>query len=97
MGKIGEIILLLVPMDCGDFDDYFSFLTVQNNVIIADLHVEGLWFQPEGEEGDEEHTSFKLTAEGELKVTSESYHNHKLADTLIENYQILSDGSIKKL
>lgn len=97
LGKVGETELVLVPMDCGDFDDYFSLLTIQNKMIVDNVHAEGLWYEPEGEPGDEEHTSFKLSANGHLEIINEIYVKDKLSKTVVDSYELQSDGKLKKL
>lgn len=97
LAEIDKTTIVLVPMDCGDFDDYFSLLTIQNNRIISDVHAEGLWYEPDAKDGDEKQTSFTLTERGALVITTEMFKGNKLMKTESQKYQLMADGSLKQL
>lgn len=85
----GDVPLILVPMDCGDFDYRFYLLTIKNNTIISDLYVEGIWYEPGGPEL-EEITSFKIDKNFSVKVKTTSAGSPQK----IRNYIIRNDGKI---
>ena len=85
----GDVSLILVPMDCGDFDYRFYLLTIKNNTIISDRYVEGIWYEPGGPEL-EEVTSFKIDKNFSVKVKTTSAG----APQKIRNYIIRDDGKI---
>ena len=85
----GDVSLILVPMDCGDFDYRFYLLTIKNNTIISDLYVEGIWYVPGGPEL-EEVTSFKIDKNFSVKVKTTSAGSPQE----VRNYIIRDDGKI---
>ena len=85
----GDVSLILVPMDCGDFDYRFYLLTIKNNTIISDLYVEGIWYEPGGPEL-EEVTSFKIDKNFSVKVKTTSSGSPQE----VRNYIIRNDGKI---
>ena len=85
----GDVSLILVPMDCGDFDYRFYLLTIKNNTIISDLYVEGIWCEPGGPEL-EEVTSFKIDKNFSVKVKTISSGSPQK----VRNYIIRYDGKI---
>lgn len=89
--NIGNVSLILVPMDCGDFDYRFYLLTIKNNTIISDLYVEGIWYEPGGPEL-EEVTSFKIDKNFSVKVKTTSLGSPQK----VRNYIIRDDGKIIK-
>lgn len=89
--------LILVPMDCGDFDYRYSLLTVLNNKIIGELYVEGLWYDPGKDDKIEEFSSYEISKTGKITVTMEQKldgNTQKITNTY---YQIMDDGNIKPL
>ena len=87
----GDVSLILVPMDCGDFDYRFYLLTIKNNTIISDLYVEGIWYEPGGPDL-EEVTSFKIDKNFSVKVKTTSLGSPQK----VRNYIIRDDGKIIK-
>ena len=94
--------MILVPMDCGDFDYRFYLLTIKNNTIISDLYVEGIWYEPGGPEL-EEVTSFKIDKNFSVKVKTTSLGSPQKVKTTsagspqkVRNYIIRDDGKIIK-
>lgn len=85
----GDIYLILVPMDCGDFDYRFYLLTIKNNTIISNPYVEGIWYKPNGDES-EEITSFRIDKDFSIKVKTTSAGSPQE----VSNYTIRDDGRI---
>ena len=85
--------MILVPMDCGDFDYRFYLLTIKNNTIISDLYVEGIWYEPGGPDL-EEVTSFKIDKNFSVKVKVKT--TSLGSPQKVRNYIIRDDGKIIK-
>ena len=85
----GDVYLILVPMDCGDFDYRFYLLTIKNNIIISNLYVEGIWYEPNGDES-EEITSFRIDKNFSIKVKTTFIDSSQKVKT----YIIRDDGKI---
>jgi hypothetical protein len=85
----GDVYLILVPMDCGDFDYRFYLLTIKNNTIISNLYVEGIWYEPNGDES-EEITSFRIDKNFSIKVKTTFIDSSQKVKT----YIIRDDGKI---
>ncbi|SFI49803.1 hypothetical protein [Halpernia frigidisoli] len=84
----GDVRLLLVPQDCGDFDYRYYLLTIKNNVVVSNLHVEGVFQEPDDAES-KEITTFKIDNNFNIIVTT------KYSDsTKTKNYKISEDGKI---
>ena len=85
----GDVYLILVPMDCGDFDYRFYLLTIKNNTIISNLYVEGIWYEPNSDES-KEITSFRIDKNFSIKVKTTSVGSPQK----VSNYTIRDDGRI---
>ena len=85
----GDIYLILVPMDCGDFDYRFYLLSIKNNTIISNLYVEGIWFEPDSDES-KEITSFRIDKNFSIKVKTTFIDSSQKVRT----YIIRNDGKI---
>lgn len=89
-----NIELILVPMDCGDFDYRYYLLTVLNNRIVDEVYVEGIWFDPGKDDKKEEFSSYEISKTGLITVTTDHQidgNTQKITET---HYQIMSDGKI---
>ncbi|AZA91483.1 Uncharacterised protein [Chryseobacterium nakagawai] len=92
--KYKNIELILVPMDCGDFDYRYYLLTVLNNSIVGEAYVEGIWFDPGKDDKKEEFSSYTINKTGEITVTTDHKidgNSQKITKVL---YQIMDDGKI---
>ncbi|MBL3548547.1 hypothetical protein [Chryseobacterium sp. KMC2] len=92
-----NIELVLVPMDCGDFDYRYYLLTVLNNKIIGELYVEGLWFDPGKDDKIEEFSSYEISKSGKVTVTTEQKLDGNPQKTTDTYYQIMDDGHINPI
>ncbi len=90
-----NIELILVPMDCGDFDYRYSLLTVLDNKIIGELYVEGIWFDPGKDDKKEEFSSYEIDKSGKVTVTTEHTIDGHTQKTTQAYYQIMDDGKIQ--
>lgn len=97
LARYKNMDLILVPMDCGDFDYRYSLLTVLNNKIIGELYVEGLWYDPGKDDKIEEFSSYEISKTGKITVTTEQKLDGNLQKTTRTYSQIMDDGSIKPL
>ncbi|MFH7015054.1 hypothetical protein [Flavobacterium sp. FlaQc-47] len=85
-----DVIIILVPQDCGDYNYRYYLLTIENNVVIGNLYVEGEWFEPENVNG-KEVTLFSIDKEYNIvvKTISSTY-------TASNRYILTTDGKIVK-
>ncbi len=86
-----EIRLILIPIDCGDFDYRYYLLTIKNDRIVSDLYVEGVWSEPDSDDGDE-ITTFSIDKNFIIQVKTE-FNN----ETKIKKYSIDKNGLISEL
>ncbi|GAA4758280.1 MULTISPECIES: hypothetical protein [Flavobacterium] len=87
--------VILVPVDCGDFDYRFFLATIFENKLLSKLYVEGEWHEP-GDDSYKEITSFSIDEDYIITVTKKSLENGKNTSTESLKYSIDSDGSFVK-
>lgn len=92
-----NIELILVPMDCGDFEYRYYLLTVHENKIAGEAYVEGVWFDPGKDDQLEEVSSYEISKNGKITVKTDHTSDGKTQKTTYTNYQIMDDGKIKHL
>lgn len=85
----GSIYLILVPMDCGDFEYQFYLLTIKNQTVISNLYVEGIWYEPDNPK-TKEITSFEIDKDFSIKVKTTSLGSPQQ----VRQFTIRSDGQI---
>lgn len=85
----GDIYLILVPMDCGDFEYRFYLLTIKNQTVISNLYVEGIWYVPDIPE-TKEITSFEIDKDFSIKVKTISLGSPQQ----VRQFTIRNDGQI---
>ncbi|MDR2237538.1 MAG: hypothetical protein LBE92_15565 [Chryseobacterium sp.] len=95
--KYKNIELILVPMDCGDFDYRYYLLTVLNNTIAGEAYVEGIWFDPGNDDKKEEFSSYDISKSGKITVRTEHTMDGHDEKTTYTYYQIRDDGKIEEL
>ncbi len=88
--KKGNITVILVPQDCGDFEYRYYLLTLKNNVVMDNLYVEGEWYEPDAE-NDKETTMFSIDKNYNILVKTSNIQNSTSA-----NYIISETGKIVK-
>ncbi|AZA81144.1 hypothetical protein C1637_00765 [Chryseobacterium lactis] len=86
--------LILVPMDCGDFDYRYYLLTVVENKIVGELYVEGIWFDPGKDDKKEEFSSYEISKSGKVTVTTDHTLDGESQSITNAYYQISDDGKI---
>ncbi|AZB00602.1 hypothetical protein EG359_13665 [Chryseobacterium joostei] len=89
-----NIELILVPMDCGDFDYRYYLLTVSENKVIGELYVEGEWFDPGQEDNKREFSSYEINKSGKITVKTDHTLNGETQKIMETYYQIMDDGNI---
>lgn len=94
LSRYKNIELILVPMDCGDFDYRYYLLTVLNNSIVGEAYVEGIWFDPGSDDKKEEFSSYEINKTGEITVTTDHKTDGNSQKTTKVHYQIMDDGKI---
>lgn len=87
--------VLLVPMDCGDFNYRFYLATIFENKLLSKLYVEGEWYEP-GDDSYKEISSFSIDKDYKIIVTKKSFENDKNTATEVTNYTIDPDGIFVK-
>lgn len=87
--------VILVPVDCGDFNYRFYLVTIFENKLLSKLYVEGEWYEP-GDDSFKEITSFSIDEDYKITVTKKSLENDKIISIESLNYTIDSDGNIAK-
>jgi len=94
--KYQNVDVVLVPMDCGDFNYRYFLLTVVNKAVITSQYVEGEWFEP-GDDAYKEISKFSIDKNYKISIITNSLENGK--STLKEklDFQLQPDGKLKKL
>ncbi|MET3037907.1 hypothetical protein ABXT08_17555 [Chryseobacterium sp. NRRL B-14859] len=92
-----DIELILVPMDCGDFEYRYYLLTVSKNKIAGEAYVEGVWFDPGKDDQLEEVSSYEISKNGKVTVKTDHTSDGEIEKTTYSYYQIMNDGKIKQL
>lgn len=87
--------VILVPVDCSDFDYRFFMATIFENKLLSKLYVEGEWHEPE-DDSYKEITSFSIDEDYVITVTKKSLENGKNTATESIKYLIDFDGSFVK-
>ena len=83
-------------MDCGDFSYRYYLLTVLNNKVIANLYVEGEWYEP-GDDTYKEYTRFSIDKDYKIMVITDASENGKTTLKSKNTYQLMANGALKKL
>ncbi|UHO38503.1 hypothetical protein H5J24_23880 [Chryseobacterium capnotolerans] len=94
LARYKNVELILVPMDCGDFDYRYYLLTVMNNSIAGEAYVEGIWFDPGQDDKKEEFSSYEINKSGEITVTTDHKIDGNSQRITKTHYQIMDDGKI---
>lgn len=94
LARYKDVELILVPMDCGDFDYRYYLLTVLNNSIVDEAYVEGIWFDPGKDDKKEEFSSYEINKAGEITVTTDHKIDGNSQKITKTHYQIMDDGKI---
>lgn len=94
LARYKNVELILVPMDCGDFDYRYYLLTVMNNTIVGEAYVEGIWFDPGQDDKKEEFSSYEINKAGEITVTTDHKIDGNSQKITKTQYQIMDDGKI---
>lgn len=97
LARYKNMDLILVPMDCGDFDYRYYLLTVLNDKIAGELYVEGIWYDPGKDDKIEEFSSYEINKNGRVTVTTEQTLDGNTQKTTDTSYQIMDDGTIKEV
>ena len=92
--SIDSLNVIIVPMDCGDFN-LFQLLVLKNNHLISNLQVDGKWYEI-GDEDNYTVTKFILDKTLKLNVVVEQYQQNKLSSTHSQDYLINAQGVILK-
>lgn len=91
----GKMKVILVPLDCADFNYNFYMAVISENKLISKLYAEGEWYEPENE-SYKEITSFTIDKNYEISITKKSLDNEKVTATELTEYEIDSSGNFVK-
>jgi hypothetical protein len=91
-----QVKVVLVPMDCGDFDYRLFLLTFVNKRLVANQYVEGELSEP-GTEQYKEFTGFTIDKRYVISITTKSYEDGKTAVTKKKEFQLMQDGKLKEM
>lgn len=92
----GNIRVILVPLDCGDFEYRWYLLTIAGNKVADSHYVEGLWFEPDND-AEKEHTRFSIDAAYKITIVTEVEKQAKRSVKSKAVYQLQQNGKLKKL
>ncbi|TWP31082.1 hypothetical protein ETU08_03485 [Apibacter muscae] len=92
--KKDNIEVILVPMDCGDFEYRYYMLTIKNNTVMDQLYVEGEWYEPgSNEENTIENTSFSIDKNYIISVVTKKLKEK----SIIQKYKINNSGKFEEI
>lgn len=91
-----KVKLILVPLDCGDFEYRFYLLTILKNKVISNQYVEGEWFEPESI-SKKEITSFSIDKNYKITITTNNIQNGKTSLKDEQNFEVEENGVLKRL
>lgn len=94
--KFENCEIILVPMDCGDFEYRYILLTIFQNKVVSNQYVEGEWNEP-GDESYKEITNFKIDEEYTITITTNSVENNVTSQKSVVKLKIRDDGTFDKL
>lgn len=86
-----NIDVILVPMDCGDFNYRYYLVTLMGKEVVAEYYVEGEWYEP-GDDEYKELTSFTIDKNYLITVTTKSVENGETSLKEVVQLKILEDG-----
>ena len=90
-----NIKVILVPMDCGDFNYRYYLLTILNNKLVSNKYVEGEWYEPE-DDSYKESTAFSIDENYIISIITNATENGKTTLKEKEMIQIKADGTFAK-
>lgn len=89
-----NINVILVPMDCGDFNYRYYLVTIFRNKLISKQYVEGEWFEPE-DNNYKEITHFSIDENYKISITTNAIEDGKTSLKEKLKFEILEDGFLK--
>lgn len=91
----GAVKVILIPLDCGDFEYRWYLVTIVDNKIVDKQYAEGLWFEPENDE-EKEHTRFSIDAAYKITIVTEVENKGKRTLKSKAVYQLQPGGKLTK-
>lgn len=88
--------IILVPVDCADFNYNFYLAVISENKIISKLYAEGEWYEPEND-SYKEITNFTIDKNYKINITKKTLENGKNTTTETTSYKINSKGEFVKI
>jgi hypothetical protein len=94
--KKGNVNLILVPQDCGDFDYRYYLLTIFENKVVSNQYVEGEWYEP-GDSSYKEITNFTIDEDYLITITTNAIENGITSLKSTVKLKVLDDGTFNKV
>ena len=91
-----NINVIIVPMDCGDFNYRFFLLTILDNKVISKQYVEGEWYEP-GDDSYKEITNFMIDKDYNITITTNAIENGQSSLKEKLKFRILDNGFLDKI
>jgi hypothetical protein len=88
--------VILIPMDCADFNYRFFLLTIFENKVVSNQYVEGEWYEPE-DVSYKEITSFTIDEDYVITITTNLVENNNTSLKSKVKLQLLDDGTFNKI
>lgn len=91
----GTVRVILIPLDCGDFEYRWYLATIVGNKLVDKQYVEGLWFEPDNDE-EKEHARFSIDATYKITIVTEVEKKGKRTVKSQTVYQLQPNGKLTK-
>jgi hypothetical protein len=91
-----NVKVILVPMDCSDFNYRYYLLTIFNNKIASSEYAEGEWYEP-GDDNYKEITSFSIDENYIIEIKINSIESGKTTLKEESKFKISDKGLLEKL
>lgn len=94
--NLEDVQIVLVPMDCSDFNYRYYLLTIFNSKVVANEYVEGEWYEP-GDDSYKEITSFSIDENYNVEVKTNAVENGKITLKNKNKFKITNKGFLEKM
>ena len=94
--KFKNIEVIVVPMDCGDFNYRYFLLTVLNSKVVDSKYVEGEWYEP-GDDAYKEMSTFEISSDYTITITTTVLENNVIESSTKMKYKISADGKFQEV
>ncbi|MEO8234268.1 MAG: hypothetical protein ABI549_02535 [Flavobacterium sp.] len=91
-----NIKVILVPMDCGDFNYRYFLVTIFQNKVVSKQYVEGEWYEP-GDDSYKEVTSFTIDEDYTITITTNAIESGQSSIKENLRFEIFEHGVLKRI